>query len=182
MIPSLHRSTNPFSITGTPSSAVVHGSQPKFSIPEITQDIQHATRFIRFNAAKYHVDPDHLGISGASAGGHLSLTMAVKGAKGDAHPPKIPWTAKAARSNVCACFFPPTDFLNYSKPGEEALGIGALQQFKIAFGPRANDAEDRLNSSAKSPPSISSIPTCRPFSSSMATRTLSFPSTRLKPF
>ena len=33
--------------------AVVHGSQPKFTIPEVTQDIHRAVRFIRTNAAKY---------------------------------------------------------------------------------------------------------------------------------
>src|SRR5262245_3127726 len=63
--------------------AVVHGSQPKFTISEIEQDIHRAVRFIRHDAGKYGVDPNRLGIAGASAGGHLSLTMAVKGAKGD---------------------------------------------------------------------------------------------------
>jgi hypothetical protein len=37
-----------------------------------------------------------------------------------------------------ACFFPPTDFLNYTKPGEDAVGVGVLKSFKAAFGPRAD--------------------------------------------
>src|SRR5262249_9528526 len=53
--------------------AVVHGSQPKFTIPEVLEDMHRAVRFIRMNAKKYNVDPDKLGIAGASAGGHLSL-------------------------------------------------------------------------------------------------------------
>jgi acetyl esterase/lipase len=32
-----------------------------------------------------------------------------------------------------ACFFPPTDFLNYGKPGEDALGRGILSGFKAPF-------------------------------------------------
>ena len=48
--------------------AVVHGSQPKFTIPEVTQDIHRAIRYIRTNAAKWSVNPDKFGISGASAG------------------------------------------------------------------------------------------------------------------
>jgi acetyl esterase/lipase len=56
--------------------AVVHGSQPRFIITEITEDIHRAIRFIRTNAAKWDVRPDKLGITGGSAGGHLSLTMA----------------------------------------------------------------------------------------------------------
>jgi acetyl esterase/lipase len=38
--------------------AVVHGSQPKFIIPEIEQDLHRAVRFIRHNAATYSVDPN----------------------------------------------------------------------------------------------------------------------------
>src|SRR5262245_30824378 len=53
--------------------AVVHGSQPKFTIPEVLEDMHRAVRFIRHNAKKYNVDPEKLGIAGGSAGGHLSL-------------------------------------------------------------------------------------------------------------
>jgi dipeptidyl aminopeptidase/acylaminoacyl peptidase len=42
-----------------------------------------------------------------------------------------------------ACFFPPTDFLNYSKPGDDAVGVGVLKSFKAAFGPRADTEEER---------------------------------------
>ena len=57
--------------------AVVHGSQPRFIIPEITQDMHRAVRFIRHHASKYGIDPNKLGVTGGSAGGHLSLTPAV---------------------------------------------------------------------------------------------------------
>jgi acetyl esterase/lipase len=133
----------PFLDHGYTVFAVVHGSQPKFNIPEIEQDIHRAIRFIRHNAGKYGVDPDRLGISGASAGGHLSLTMAVKGTNGNAQA-KDPVDRESSEVQCVACFFPPTDFLNYSKPEEEALGIGVLKQFKPAFGPRAENDEDRL--------------------------------------
>src|SRR5262249_16078963 len=55
--------------------AVVHGSQPKFTVPEIVEDMHRAVRFVRHNAARFKIDPDCLGIYGASAGGHLSLMM-----------------------------------------------------------------------------------------------------------
>src|SRR6266446_7675760 len=75
-----HNSINPpgyaaFLDRGYTMFAVVHGSQPKFIIPEITEDIHRAVRFIRYNAQKWGVNPDRLGITGSSAGGHLSLTM-----------------------------------------------------------------------------------------------------------
>src|SRR5436190_14293363 len=52
--------------------AVVHGCQPKFTIPEILEDMNRAVRFIRFHAADYGIDPQRMGITGGSAGGHLS--------------------------------------------------------------------------------------------------------------
>jgi len=36
-------------------------------------------RFIRANAAMYGVDPQKLGVTGSSAGGHLSLMLATRG-------------------------------------------------------------------------------------------------------
>lgn len=122
--------------------AVVHGSQPKFTIPEIVEDIHRAVRFIRHNAAKYGVNPDHLGITGGSAGGHLSLTMATQGAQGKPEA-KDPIDRESSAVQAVACFFPPTDFLNWGAPGVDAVGVGPLAQFKPAFGPRSDTAESR---------------------------------------
>ena len=51
--------------------AIVHGSQPKFQIPEITEDIQRAVRFVRHNASRWGVDTNRFAITGASAGGQI---------------------------------------------------------------------------------------------------------------
>src|SRR5437867_9430995 len=48
--------------------AVVHGSQPKFTIPEAIADMNRAVRFIRSRAKDYAIDPDRIGITGGSAG------------------------------------------------------------------------------------------------------------------
>ncbi len=122
--------------------AVVHGSQPKFVITEIEQDIHRAVRFIRHNAARYSVDPDKFGITGASAGGHLSLTMGTQGTAGKPDA-KDPVDRASSAVQAVACFFPPTDFLNYGQPGEDAVGVGTLKDFKPAFGPRSDTPEER---------------------------------------
>ena len=132
----------PFLDRGYVVFAVVHGSQPKFTIPEITLEIHRAIRFIRHNATQYGVDPQRLGITGGSAGGHLTLTMATQGTRGDSSA-KDPIDRESSEVQAAACFFPPTDFLNYSRPGEDAVGVGTLKDFKPAFGPRSNTAEDR---------------------------------------
>ncbi|HVJ83964.1 MAG TPA: prolyl oligopeptidase family serine peptidase, partial [Planctomycetia bacterium] len=111
---------------------VMHGSQPKFTIPEILSDMHRAVRFIKSKAKTYNVDPDRLGIYGGSAGGHLSLMQGTAGAAGD---PKAgdPIDRLSSKVAAVACFFPPTDFLNYGKPGEIALGNGVLKDFRAPF-------------------------------------------------
>ncbi|MSU59313.1 MAG: alpha/beta hydrolase [Pedosphaera sp.] len=132
----------PFLDRGYTVFTVVHGSNPKFNVTEIVPDIHRAIRFIRHNAEKYGVNADKLGITGGSAGGHLSLTMAVKGDKGKADA-KDPVDRESSEIQCVACFFPPTDFLNYSQPGEDAVGVGTLKDFKTGFGPRSDTAEER---------------------------------------
>jgi acetyl esterase/lipase len=123
--------------------AVVHGSQPKFTIPEIIEDIHRAVRFARHNAVKYGVDPDHLGIAGGSAGGHLSLVMGTRGEPGKPDA-KDPIDRESSAVQAVACFCPPTDFLNWREAGDNQVGIGPLgSQFKAAFGPRSDTPEGR---------------------------------------
>jgi acetyl esterase/lipase len=111
---------------------VVHGSQPKFTIPEVLDDMHRAVRFIRANAKKYNVDPDRLGITGGSAGGHLSLMQGCAPRKGnpDATDPVERQSSKVA---AVACYYPPTDFLNYGKEDGVALGEGTLKAFRPPF-------------------------------------------------
>ena len=112
--------------------AVVHGSQPKFTIPEILEDMHRSVRFIRYHAKDYKIDSERIGITGASAGGHLSLMQGTAGTAGDPKA-KDPVDRVSSRVQAVACFFPPTDFLNYGKPGENAIGRGVLKDFAAPF-------------------------------------------------
>ncbi|WP_235905557.1 alpha/beta hydrolase [Tautonia marina] len=122
----------PFLDRGYTVFAVVHGSQPKFTIPEILSDLHRAVRFIRYHAEDYGIDPDRIGIYGGSAGGHLSLMQGTAGTPGNPEA-KDPVEQTSSRVQAVACLFPPTDFLNYGKPGENALGRGILENFKAPF-------------------------------------------------
>lgn len=105
--------------------AVVHGSQPKYTNVEAVSDLNRAVRFIRAHAKDYGVNPQRFGITGASAGGHLSLMIGMAGSAGNPDS-KDPVDRESSRVQAVACFFPPTDFLNYGKPGENAMGRGVL--------------------------------------------------------
>ncbi len=132
----------PFLARGDTCFAVVHGSQPKFQIPEAMQDLQRSIRFIRYHAADYGVDPHKFGITGGSAGGHLSLIIGTQGGPGNPDA-KDPVDRESSAVQAVACLFPPTDFLNYGKEGEDGVGFGILKGFKAAFGPRSDTAEGR---------------------------------------
>lgn len=102
---------------------VVHGSQPRFTIPEAIEDLHLATRYIRSKAKEFGFDQDKIGITGGSAGGHLSLMMGVAGKKAEPAQ-KDPLLQFPSGANAVACFFPPTDFLNWGVKGLEQLGRG----------------------------------------------------------
>jgi len=91
---------------------VMVSSQPQYTIPDEINDLKRAVRFIRYNAKEYSIDADHIGITGSSAGGHLSLMIATsdeeKNIKSNDPVDKV-----SARVQAVAVFYPPTDFINY---------------------------------------------------------------------
>jgi len=120
--------------------AVVHGSQPQFTVPEAVADMNRAVRYIRSHAAEYGIDPNRIGISGGSAGGHLSLMIGTAGSPGD-EKAKDDVEKASSRVQAVACFFPPTDFLNYGTPGFEWLNQGIKDPLRAPFDFREWDAE-----------------------------------------
>jgi acetyl esterase/lipase len=123
--------------------AVVHGSQPKFHVVEILEDIHRAVRFIRHRAARFGVDPQKIGVTGTSSGGHLSLMLGLTGGPGKADA-KDPIDRESSAVQAVACFCPPTDFMNWSGPGDEQLGIGEIgTRFKGAWDARIATREGR---------------------------------------
>ena len=52
---------------------------PKYPFPAAIHDTKAAVRWTRANAAKYKIDPERIGVTGGSAGGHLAQFLAVTG-------------------------------------------------------------------------------------------------------
>ena len=52
---------------------------PKYPFPAAVHDTKAAVRWLRSNAKTYHIDPDRIGVTGGSAGGHLAQFLAVTG-------------------------------------------------------------------------------------------------------
>lgn len=87
---------------------VRHGSSPKYFIPEIVSDVRRAVRFVRHNASKWGIDPNRLGVFGASAGGHLSLVLGTASDAGDPAA-KEEFMKESDRVAAVVAYFPPVD-------------------------------------------------------------------------
>lgn len=122
----------PYLMKGYTVFEVCHSSAPKYNNIEIVSDLHRAVRFIRFNAAKYKIEPNKLGITGASSGGYLSLMMGTTGSEADLNA-KDPVDRVPGNVQAVACFFPPTDFLNFGKPDLVSMGTGRLSDYRAAF-------------------------------------------------
>ena len=114
--------------------AVYHLEQPKATVMEIVSDVERATRFIRYHAAEYGIDPNRLGVTGGSAGGHLSLMLATRGTNGPAQDPD-PVNRASSSVQAAAIFYPVTDLLNLGKSTENLGDGGPPKSFVKAFGP-----------------------------------------------
>ncbi len=62
--------------------------------------------------------------------------IATTGGPGMTNSPD-PVERESSRVQAVACFFPPTDFLNWGGPGIDGVGLGTMAPLQAAFGPRA---------------------------------------------
>ena len=97
--------------------AVRHGSAPLFKVPDAVEDVRRATRFIHMHAADYGIDPDRLGVTGGSAGGHLSLVLGTTGDEGDPEATD-PVMRHSNRVAAVVAYFPPVDLTQITGPSE----------------------------------------------------------------
>jgi acetyl esterase/lipase len=107
--------------------------------PAQIHDCKAAIRWLRANAKKYNLDPDHIGVTGNSAGGHL---VAMLGTSGDVLELEGVLGEHVEESSRVACVvdqFGPTDLLamggshnNPNSPESRLVGGGAIQENKDA--------------------------------------------------
>jgi len=120
--------------------AVYHISQPEATVMEIIADVNRGIRFIRHHADDYEIDPDRIGVSGGSAGGHLSLMLATRGGPGSIDAQDIIDQESSAVQAV-AIFYPVTDLLNLGDSTENLGDGGPPKSFVKSFGPGVSDRD-----------------------------------------
>jgi acetyl esterase/lipase len=122
-----------------------HGSAPRYRVPEMVEDIRRCVRFVRLHADEFQVDPNHLGITSGSSGGHLALMVATTGDDGrpDARDPV---ERVSSRVQAVVAWFPPTDLINWgSENGYQQIEKSRPGLFAEMFGTVKN-LEEQLKS------------------------------------
>ena len=119
--------TTLFAKRGFVAVTVSYRLAPEYRFPAQIEDCKAAARFLRANAEKFKLDPDHIGAVGFSAGGHLSCLMGAAdekaGLEGAGGNPK-----QSSRVQAVVSFFGPTDFTTktWNKVVESAILVPFL--------------------------------------------------------
>jgi len=133
---------------------VRHGSAPRYGIADAAADIRRCVRAVRVKAKDHGFDPERLGITGGSAGGHLSLLAGTTGDDGDPAAAD-PVLRQSSRVAAVVALFPPTDLREWVKNPPEAIKkIPALKP-PLTFDPKlAPDLSPIAQVTAKSAPTL----------------------------
>jgi len=95
---------------------LLHGSENLW--PAQLDDVQRAVRWIRANAAKYGVDPDHIGAFGHSAGAQLAALLGMEDTRDNSDTALAKYSSKVqAVVDVSG----PTDFTTNRDPDRDAF-------------------------------------------------------------
>src|SRR5882672_11182496 len=105
---------------GYVAAAASYRLAPKYQFPAAIFDVKAAVRWLKANAAAYQFDPDRIGVTGDSAGGHLAQFLGVT-----ADLKQFEWDeGNYAQSTRVACVanrFGPSDFTkSYGKSVDAA--------------------------------------------------------------
>ena len=104
---------------GYVAMTVTYRLAPAYPFPAAVHDCKAAVRWLRANAEKYHVNPDRIGVTGGSAGGHLAQFLGLT-----AGIPEFEGTGNLEQSSAVTCVvnqYGPSDFTqSYGKSVDAA--------------------------------------------------------------
>lgn len=103
-------------------ASVEYRFSQKAKFPAQIQDCQAAIRWLRANAGKYSVDPERIGVGGASAGGHLAALVGTSGGK-KVFPPIGGNLDQSERVQAVCDVFGPTDFWTVIRQADEDKNV-----------------------------------------------------------
>ncbi len=108
--------------------AVRPGDRDNYTLKEMLEHVRMGIRYVKAHAAQWDIDPERLGLMGASAGGHLAALAAL-----DSQPGAPDHRNNLLRQDTSvaatALFFPPTDFMDWKDGDFLSQAPGLLSLF-----------------------------------------------------
>lgn len=121
---------------------VYHGSAPRFKVPEAYADVSRAIRHIKLHAEEHGFDPGRLGVTGGSAGGHLSLMIGLDADSGDAEA-RDPVMRGDNHVATVVAYFPPVDLRPITGPNDRFPALDFSPELSESISPILHaDADD----------------------------------------
>ncbi len=121
---------------------VYHGSAPRFKVPEAYADVSRAIRHIKLHAEEHGIDPDRIGVTGGSAGGHLSLMIGLDADAGDPESSDPVMRGDNHVATVVA-YFPPVDLRPITGPSDRFPALDFSPELSESISPILHaDADD----------------------------------------
>ena len=113
---------------------VYHGSAPRYKVPEAYADVSRAIRHIKLHADEHGIDPGRIGVTGGSAGGHLSLMIGLDADSGDpdAGDPVLRGDNHVA---TVVAYFPPVDLRPITGPNDRFPALDFDPELAAAISP-----------------------------------------------
>lgn len=127
--------------------------------PTNVMDCKNAVRFLRANAEKYNIDPDHIGVTGGSAGGHLALMVAYTSDVKELEPDQ-PYPGISDRVAAVVDCYGITNMLTRRNTDADGKATGLRNGTALMPDvPRTEEAKWKLGSpifhiTSKSPPTL----------------------------
>jgi acetyl esterase/lipase len=119
---------------GYAAASVEYRFSRKAIFPAQIQDCQAAIRWLRANSKKYNLDPAHIGVWGASAGGHLVSLLGTAGGK-NAFPPIGGNEDQSDRVQAVCDMFGPADFNTVMSQAAEDKQVKNVFKFNTSADP-----------------------------------------------
>lgn len=104
---------------------------PEYQFPAMIEDVKCAVRYLRAHASQYNLDPNHIGVWGTSAGGHLVALLGTTDASAGFDVGE--YLDQSSRVQAVMDMFGPTDLTaQFSESGNEK-GERVFNGFDLAL-------------------------------------------------
>jgi len=113
---------------------VHHGSAPRYHVPDAYSDVSRAIRHIKRHAEEYNVDANRIGVTGGSAGGHLSLMLGLDSSEGKTSE-RDPILRFDNHIAAVVAYFPPVDLRRLTGPNDRFPALNFDQEKAAAISP-----------------------------------------------